>query len=326
MNGLASIKAPLTLSLLVLSLAGCGGGSGGGNGSIDDGSLPVTNNVQFPTELRTVVATGDLTTTNYLDVGGPLFGVIRNLVQGGGIGPAGVVKQPSAGDDRPYALGEPLVAGPCAIGGGIIVTTTDADGNGRISVGDYIEVTAQDCQDADNLAPLTGKYRATYAAVDFSANGTVAASDITVTIDPGGLTLEGYGIIEGSTRIWSRSEGTSLHQFLRYDTTISQDGTEPVVYSVDLDRRLSLTGDTTRVGGGFSIQGQTFSASAAALQSSAGLPPSSGALIIGDASGDQLRLNAVSAEAFDVELLPGGAAPAAAAQTGLLWTNFGNQF
>jgi hypothetical protein len=319
------MKAPLTLALLGVVLTGCGGGSGGGNGSIDDGSLPVTNNVQFPTELRTAAATGDLTESNYLDIGGPLFGVIRNLVQGGGIGPAGVVKQPNSGSDRPYALGEPLVAGACAYGGGIIVTTTDADSNGRISAGDFIEVTAQGCRDAPHLAPLTGQYRATYAAVDFAADGTVAASDITVTIAAGGLTLEGYGTIEGATRIWSRSEGKSLRQFLRYDTTISQNGSQPVVYSVDLDRRLSLTGDTTKVGGSFTIQGQTFATSATELKSDSGAAPSNGELLIKDAGGDVLQLKPVSALAFDVELLPGGATPAVAMRPGLLWANFGNQ-
>lgn len=318
------MKLTLAIAATAGVLTACGGGSGGGDGSIDDGSLPVTNNVQFPTA-RTVEATGDLTTTNYVDVGAPLFGVIRNLVQGGGIGPAGVVKQPGSGD-RPYALGEPLVAGACAVSGVIAVTQNDVDGNGRISAGDYVQVTAEGCRDAAHLAPLTGQYRATYLAVDFAADGTVAASDIDVVIADPGLTLEGYGTITGRTRIWSRSEGTSLRQFLRYDTTISEDGGQPVVYSVDLDRRMSLSGDTTIVQGGYTYQGQVFSTTGTDLRSSAGEPPSSGELRIGDAAGDVLRLAAVSSTSFNVELLTGGATPPAATQNGLLWADFGNQF
>jgi hypothetical protein len=318
-----SMKTSLAITAMVGALAACGGGSGGGDGSIDEGSLPVTNTVQFPAA-RTVQATGDLTTANYVDVGAPLFGVIRNLVEGGGIGPAGVVKQPGSGD-RPYALGEPLVAGACGVSGGIAVTTNDVDANGRISVGDFIEVTAQGCRDAAHLAPLTGQYRATYRAVDFAADGSVAASDIDVVITPPGLILEGYGTITGSTRIWSRSEGTALRQFLRYDTTISEGGGQPVVYSVDLDRRMSLTGDTTAVYGGFTYLGQIFSATATELRSSAGQPPASGELRIGDAGGDVLRLAPVSSSSFDVDLLPGGTTPAAASQAGLLWADFGNQ-
>ena len=320
----STINRTLAIAAMTGALAACGGGgSGGGDGSIDDGSLPVTDNVQFPTA-RTVAATGDLTTSNYVDVGAPLFGVIRNLVEGGGIGPAGVVKQPGSGS-RPYALGEPLVAGGCAVSGAIAVTTSDVDGNGRISAGDFIEVTAEACRDAAHLAPLTGQYRATYRAVDFAADGSVAASDIDVVIADPGLTLDGYGVITGATRIWSRSEGTSLRQFMRYDTTISEFGGPPVTYSIDLDRRMSTAGDTTAVYGGYQVQGQVYSATATELRSGAGEPPSSGELRIGDAGGDVLRLVPASASAFGIELLPGGAAPAAASQSGLLWADFGNQ-
>lgn len=335
MSTIPRSSAPALLAAALL--AACGGGGGGGP------------TVVVPDGARTVAASGnsDATAVNYATLAPPF---VRALLSGG----AGGIVSP-LGADRTQALAvgaAPAVFAPslpgrtllawlrhlpdpgrkqaaavstdvvqCSFGGSITVRFDDADNDGNASAADTIEFTAANCIEDVGLPAANGGFSMTINAVDLDGDDPVAL-DVSGSFQ--NFTLEGYGTMNGSFRLWTRLEtAASVRLRVSYlGTTVAEAGST-TVYDFDIDGLANDLSGTFEISGGIGIGGATYAVGTGSrLQVAAGQSPAGGHASFRDAAGDSVRVVPRSATTFDLEFYPAGATTPSATLTGLLWSDY----
>ncbi len=207
------------------------------------------------------------------------------------------------------------------VGGTGTVSGNDADGDGKLSAGDSLSISATNCVVDAGLPAISGSFTLAVNAIELDSADNATAVDATITVTA--FTVAGYGTYDGSIRLWSRPEGASDRNRMSYRATTVSVGGHSEIYDFDIYGLSGASGDVFDLDGGIGIGGQTYSISAAGSFSATGAQaPASGAVRLRDAAGDTVRLTARSAATFDLEFLPAGATTATASMPGLNWADY----
>jgi hypothetical protein len=326
----------LAAPALALVLAACGGGSGGGSAA-----------VVVPTGVRAGSASSgsDLTLAN----AGSFAGVMARAVMSGADdsvpGVSGTRESPQSrtmiaalsharwttllaitsrtmvsGREQSQATSPP-VALPCLSGSGSI-TVNDADNNQKLSAGDSASIVFNACVLEAGLPAVTGSISFTVNAIELDANEEPSALDASMTL--GGFAESGFGSLSGAFRIWFKEETpTSTRQRVSYLAASLIEQAQTLTYDFDVYGVFGSAGGTFDLNGSIVIGGNTYAMSTPTLFSNApGALPNVGALVLRDATGDQVILRARSATTFDLEFQAAGAATPTVVSPGLLWNSY----
>lgn len=304
-------KTPTTLTALAFAalLAACGGG-----GSDSGSSTPIT----VPTGARTVAAStgSSLTSDNYSALSAPLVRAVASATSSSDlVGNASAPREQAAATASTSAVAmspqlltrvatrligaAPLRVQPQATESGTIdclsgsgtVFADDADNNGKLSAGDVVSFTGNNCVVAAGLPAISGTFSMQMEAV--ALVGDDVPSGFQVLVSTTSFGAGGYGTMSGQARLWATGlDGSNpLMRLSHLSTVVTQAGLS-VPYLLDVLVSVSGGVSTYEMSGGLTIAGQTYAVER--VNAFANTPPTVGAVRLVDAIGNSATLTALS--------------------------------
>lgn len=291
---------------LAAALSACGGGGG-------DDSTTIT--VPTGARVESASAGSSLTSDNYAAVSAPLIRAVASATAGSGLvtGAGAAREQAAAVTSRATDPGSPLLLSRVAsqlmgraslrvqpqatesesltcLSGTGIVTADDADNNGKLSAGDVVTFTGDNCVLDSSVPAISGTFSMAMEAVALDSDEVPTGFQVLVSAIS--FSAGGYGSMNGSSRLWASGlDGSSpVMRISHLDTVVSQAGLS-VPYRFDV--YVTVGGMSAyEITGGIVVGGQTY-----AIQSTAsfvGTPPSAGGVRLVDAAGNTVFLTALS--------------------------------
>lgn len=316
-------------------LAGCGGGGGDAGVTVPTGTRDATAS-----------AGADVTAANFDTLAAPLVRAVLNAASDSLLDVTGSARERPAQRSGSAAMGTLGSAGravrvaldaaarpareqraatssetiPC-VSGSLLLTLDDADNNQALSAGDTITVVAETCVAEAGLPPASGQFSMTVNAAELDRQNIPTAIDVSARFTD--FSVAGFGTLNGSFRLWSKTQGAGEDLRVSYRGARVSESAGTVVYDMDVAGSVDAAGGRFSLSGGLGVGGQTY-----VLQTSQpfvytnGEPPASGAVRMRDGAGDAAQLAAVSASALDLSFFVAGSGTASVVRSGLLWTDF----
>ncbi len=203
------------------------------------------------------------------------------------------------------------------------VSANDADGNGKLSAGDTVSLSATNCV-LDVLRPAaSGGFSLTLVAVELDASDDATALDAIGSFAD--FSVGTVARLNGPFHFWVKQTGPNDKSLrLSYNNVSSSFDTETVAYNVDVYAVTTATDTTYAISGSVNVAGQAYkvtqgSSLLSVLNSDA---PRSGVLQFADAAGDTLQLTAGPGSSADFTFLPTGSSTPTASLLAQSWSSF----
>ena len=301
-----------------LALVACGGGGGSGTAGVvipegvrdlpasTGSNISADNYASFATPAaRLVLGASGSSLVGMLAAGRESPAALAGDARRGLLARALAQGAATLGRERPQATGTQTQA--CDVSGTMTVSADDADTNQRLSAGDSVFVSVNQCTFVAGDPPLNGTFSMFVNAVELDGNLDPTAID--TNGDFAGFTVGSVASLDGAFHLWYRQDSaTSERMRLSFDRVNSTVAGQTARYNVDMVATASATGASYAIDGSIDLDGETYKVVQGppfTVPAGSALP-SVGALDLKDAVGDTMRLEARAGNLAGVGFVPAG--------------------